>query len=758
MAEYTYPSNDLEQGRALLRTLGSFWSLVYDGSDQVKSYLIGRALVEQQSHLSLIEAAACVGRRTVPIFHTKNWQLLQFKQTDMNKHEGGLLTYDAGGMYGNQADGYIYKYDEARDGTFSVEIPADLQYAPLLMNRISDPSVVLTHGIDYVILPERNSIEFSVNPFDNALIEQGAIWKDGEVIDQEIFLWMFKGEFDYHHIYEHFSHILGMELRSSTPARELLNAIFDAVVGGSASQQIIGALSAISGIPLVREAQETVEVVSTDQNNLLVITDKHVYKFSTSATSTVAVGDVVVAGQSLVNELAVHEFNRGQLSSSISSLALPPGFLSAGFYGDLQFENKDVALTVVEGAPPFTIAPSAVPANLSDFTAQGFTQYTGIFGIPVLATATVEYKKFLHAANVLAQYLDSDASGVVDNRLVVDTLLQQGAVLLVTKDAAEAAAMSSTAWTAAGYGATQFLYNDDIAPGDGVDSTLKATLQLISRYGYALAYPSIFGEDKDSELGALTDTARGDYFETAPAAYPAAAWFHDYDATGDYAYHTRENFYWALTSILGIHAERQSQIRDTWELHTEAEVKAKHLAAHTLLTDPQYKLPTRAPSGNYTTYTRLSFAVGGFPFDVEKFFDEIHTRGVAANETLAHLLDTRTNQVGEPAAINLPTTINPLKFLAETALRGNAFVVRLAASAFGEGAAGLENVQFLRKIIPPHTAMLLLIELQGFKDSVNMVTGESLSSFIGAEPFADSISAPDDSNRTSIRLVTGTCQ
>jgi hypothetical protein len=330
MAEYTYPSNDLEQGRALLRTLGSFWSLVYDGSDQVKSYLIGRALVEQQSHLSLIEAAACAGRQTVPIFHTKNWHLLRFKQTDMNMHEGGLLAYEDGAVHGNQSDGYIYKYGEARDGTFSVDVPANLQYAPLIMNRISDPSVVLTHGVDYVILPERNSIEFAVDPFDNALIEQGAIWKDGEVVDQEIFLWMFKGEFDYRHIYEHFSHILGMELRSSAPARELLNAIFDAVVGGSASQQIIGALSAISGIPIVREAKETVEAVSTDQNNLLVITDKHVYKFSTSATATVAVGDAVVAGQSLVNELAVHEFNRGQLSSSISSLALPPGFLSAG--------------------------------------------------------------------------------------------------------------------------------------------------------------------------------------------------------------------------------------------------------------------------------------------------------------------------------------------------------------------------------------------------------------------------------------------
>ena len=143
---------------------------------------------------------------------------------------------------------------------------------------------------------------------------------------------------------------------------------------------------------------------------------------------------------------------------------------------------------------------------------------------------------------------------------------------------------------------------------------------------------------------------------------------------------------------------------------------------------------------------------------MDKFFNEIHARGVANDETLAHLLDTRTNKVGEPTTVNLPATINPLQFLAETALRGNAFVVRLSMAAFGEGAAGLQHVQFLRKIIPPHTAMLLLIELQGLRDSVNIVTGEDLSSFTGAEPLSEPISAPDDSNRTSIRLVTGTCQ
>lgn len=758
MADFTYPSTDLEQGRALLRTLGSFWSIVYDGSAQVKSYLVGRALVEQQSHLSLLEAEACVGRQTVPIFHKRNWHLLRIKQSEMNAHDGALLGYGDGAIHGNQDDGYEYKYDEARKGVFSVAVPENLERAPLIMNRITDPSALLTHGVDYILRADRNAIEFVSDPFDNPLVEQGAIWEDGQITDYEAFLWIFKGEFDHNHIYDHFAHVLGMRLRSSEPSRELLNAIFDAVAGGSAVEQIMGALSAMSGIPIVREISEMVEVVTTDQNNLLVITNHHVYKFNKTATATVSVGDIVTAGQSLVNELTVHEFNRGQLSSSIGMLALPPGFLSAGFYSDLQFENTDVTLNVTEGTPPIAIAPSAVPLYLSAFSAQGFTQYIRIFGIPVLATATVEYKKLLHVANTLAQYLDSDASGVVDDRLVTDSIVQQGATLLITKNLAEAATLDSAAWVTAGYGATTFVYNDEIIPGDGADTALKAPLQMISRYGYAVAYPGVFGENKDSKVGILMDAARGDYYETIPAEYPASAWFHEYDATCDYACQVREYIYWSLSSILGVQAERQSQIRDTWELYTEAEVKATQPLAHAFFTDAQYNLPTRAPTGNYTSYTRVTFDVGGFPLDVDKFFDDLHARGIAANSTLAHLLDTRVNQVGEPMTVNLPATINPLKFLAETALRGNAFVVRLSAGAFGDGAAGLQNVQFLRKIIPPHTAMLLLIELQGLRDSVNMVGVEVLTSFNAAVPLRDVVTAPDDSNRSSIRVVSGTCQ
>ena len=58
-------------------------------------------------------------------------------------------------------------------------------------------------------------------------------------------------------------------------------------------------------------------------------------------------------------------------------------------------------------------------------------------------------------------------------------------------------------------------------------------------------------------------------------------------------------------------------------------------------------------------FTKVSWKLGGFPGDIELFFDQLHERGVVEGETLANLLDTRTNKVGEPGPSNLPATINP---------------------------------------------------------------------------------------------------
>jgi hypothetical protein len=47
-----------------------------------------------------------------------------------------------------------------------------------------------------------------------------------------------------------------------------------------------------------------------------------------------------------------------------------------------------------------------------------------VFGIDIYAVSSVEDTKLLHAANVMAQYLDNDEDGTVDDQLVLDKMLE----------------------------------------------------------------------------------------------------------------------------------------------------------------------------------------------------------------------------------------------------------------------------------------------------------------------------------------------
>ena len=56
-----------------------------------------------------------------------------------------------------------------------------------------------------------------------------------------------------------------------------------------------------------------------------------------------------------------------------------------------------------------------------------------VFGIPIYAYTEVEDIKLLHAANIMAQYLDNDEDGIVDSSLLIKTLIKNQAALIMWK-------------------------------------------------------------------------------------------------------------------------------------------------------------------------------------------------------------------------------------------------------------------------------------------------------------------------------------
>lgn len=254
--------------------------------------------------------------------------------------------------------------------------------------------------------------------------------------------------------------------------------------------------------------------------------------------------------------------------------------------------------------PTTEIAPGDDPnfkivAN-EDGILSKFNRKVVVFGIDIYAVPAVEDAKLLHAANVMAQYLDNDEDGSVDDQLVLDKMLENKAFLVMWKNESDLNEFPSGR-------EGQDLGNDETHPNfvangkTGVfDATLEEVLHIINNAGHSHAYPEAFGQNAGSELANAMDIARGGQFMTIPNPYPADAWYTYDDTTCDYAScQTIEYLYWALTSMLGAQENRLDEIGHEWKLNTRTKVENTDTAVFSLLSNPQYKMPTILPDGTY---------------------------------------------------------------------------------------------------------------------------------------------------------------
>ena len=230
-----------------------------------------------------------------------------------------------------------------------------------------------------------------------------------------------------------------------------------------------------------------------------------------------------------------------------------------------------------------------------------YCKTTEVFGIKIYATNKVDNEKMLHAASILAEYLDNDEDGQVDNQKVVDKLVEKNVWLLLVKNESDQDDAERINLKNSNY---QDLRDEEITLVNGsprFDASLEEVLHLITQHGYAEAYPEVFGEKKGSKIADAMDIARGGYFKKVPNYYPADAWYTYNDVSCDYSCQITEYIYWALTSILGGQdfPGRFDEIKDEWKLNTNDKVKNKDMNVYNLLTNSKYKFPTKLPNGKY---------------------------------------------------------------------------------------------------------------------------------------------------------------
>lgn len=244
--------------------------------------------------------------------------------------------------------------------------------------------------------------------------------------------------------------------------------------------------------------------------------------------------------------------------------------------------------------PHFKIVPN------TDGQFSNFNRKVVVFGIDIYAAPKVEDAKLLHAANIMAQYLDNDENGDVDNQLVLDKMIENKAFLFLWNTESD--------YPAGGPGNRlgQDLGNDETVPGfvangrtGRFDASLEEVFHLITNAGYEFAYPDVFGTGVGTSMSNAMDIARGGQFMTIPNPYPAEAWYSYDDQTCDYTCMAGEYIYWVVTSVLGAQDNRLDEIGHEWKLNTKEKVQMTDVAAYELVSNPVYKFPTVLPDGTY---------------------------------------------------------------------------------------------------------------------------------------------------------------
>ena len=235
-----------------------------------------------------------------------------------------------------------------------------------------------------------------------------------------------------------------------------------------------------------------------------------------------------------------------------------------------------------------------------------FSKKVTVFKIPIYATSNVSDTTIMHAAKVMAKYLDSNDDGTVNDANVLAALQSSGSGLCITKDGDESESVMDS--LGKNGRSLQELYESETVIPNGTngqfDFALEEILHLITQKGYANVHQEL-AEVKGSQLANAMDAARGGYFESVPAKYPDGAWYTYDDTTCNYACMITEYFYWGITSFLGAQnfSGRLEQIQHEWKLNTAIKVQNDDTALHTILTNASFNLPSVLPDGNYNSLT-----------------------------------------------------------------------------------------------------------------------------------------------------------
>jgi len=322
--------------------LGAFWSSVFRDQELVDALLAARVLAAGQLYVDVMEALSLRDHAGSPVFHREHWHPLVIRLSQRNKASVMTVGMPDTPVVGAQpSSGSVYLPDEvfvvggnplySKVNTYPIERPDSrplVKVATALCDSIASPRHVLSQGRDFSIERGVLAVRKEQDPFDS---DGYLVLDDGD--DKVAVLWACDAELDNDNVSDFLGYPLGLYAPSTETASGALSALWDAVTLGLTPITLNKVLGAVFDVPVVA-CDTTVEAITDDGDDCLVVTDDRVYCIEKSRLSDrvrASVGATLKKGTFLTDEIAVHwgvsatDLEQLRADARLVRVSLPPG-------------------------------------------------------------------------------------------------------------------------------------------------------------------------------------------------------------------------------------------------------------------------------------------------------------------------------------------------------------------------------------------------------------------------------------------------
>lgn len=266
---FVYPEPNMDDPRKLLGLVGTAWTHYYGDGEPLTALVEANQELLKQNRQNIKELIDCASRKDVPLYHQENWMALAFRVNES----------DSWGQY------------PLPDGIVSI---------PIMMNRMTDATLILFEGLDYLIDVDESTIQFiTVDPCDDDVsVSHG---------EDAAYLWGFHVKVAYDYVYTAHGYLMGLDPPEDGDLvryKNTINAIADCATLGTTIQQLTAVLAAVLRVPLA-DGHERVLSVSHDGRGPFIATDRHIHRIPPGSAHSAPVGSQPRRGTPLTNTFEI---------------------------------------------------------------------------------------------------------------------------------------------------------------------------------------------------------------------------------------------------------------------------------------------------------------------------------------------------------------------------------------------------------------------------------------------------------------------